>query len=754
LVSYLSKVPIIVSILFLVLTLFSFYAFGWLIEGISLLLITAFFAFIVSIVSERSRRAGRWLSFLTVLVVFVSSLGFEMYLLSALLLIPLIHSFEYYFRSHRKYPMESVFLSLLIGTGISASLALLGYLAFGLYLVDFIETLTVLKFVLCLIPLIALFILCYSLISIYVLRKAKVYSYNAFWRYQIFPFTIFNILTTRDSLKGSVVKTTLFITLFVGLILTPIAINRDMELYSTSLRVLQSTVEDTRIEIELQWWLDQDTNLVVSPIVNFGGESNTVLYWPDDAKGSDKIWYDCSINGYAEEYDVQMFFGVNDALTCHSKNYDDTQALEKQINLSDYHGFFVRTINGKKIVLMTDGYDIIARNVILLNVKTPSFVKELKSYSDTVEGQFKEEYMTLYDELHLNDYFSGKFLITLENAHINLNMLRNHYWWLRSFYREAYRQYSDVYTGVTMDIPISDGSKSYEERAKNLGESINKLSYLFSEDFNYLEELKYDYTTDETIIENTRYKLNSKTFDSKFWLQGEIKGHNQNLRIVQNYLDTWKDVEEEAAWMNILRYSVIEAILMTKGMELCDSQACLQNLAMNTLSPWWCHIAQDSKDDCILSISWKDPFVCKIVDDAAKREYCMNNRFSNELFWMGKHLTQCNEPWQIQGIALGEYFYPTWILNTQYFDAQGEPCESCECLSDQYVYILVKVDAVEEMLQHGFKVDGRRCEIIQDEHDKDTCYWSQATATWIPSLCENIVDEGREKRCYKDLNAI
>ncbi len=344
LIKYIKSISIPIFLAFILSFVFLSYYFDKLSEGLMFFVALWVLLFIIDFLYKKNKDVlAKWIGGLGIVILIVFCDEFELLQVIILFVLVLIHSLAYFFKSKKEYSLESIFLSLLISLTFSLAIVFLVQLIYAYGIFALIGTVQTFSLIFIMMPIYVIFIASYSLISTKLLTKALgKFDYNAYFRFKHFPFTVFNLLSSKEeNLKKSIVKSTVILSGVIMVIILVIAAilgvafvsntySRMEEEHSKQLRqILYSSHDRYEKLIELKGFNKEQGVRIVK-------ESNGKFFYVRyDFDAVKTLFYNCDAN-----------------LNCEQKPFDSNQKIENQFSLKGVSQFRIAENKSEVVIFL------------------------------------------------------------------------------------------------------------------------------------------------------------------------------------------------------------------------------------------------------------------------------------------------------------------------------------------------------------------------------------------------------------------
>lgn len=349
-INYIQTISVSLFLVFILSFIFLSYFFDKTLEGIMLLIILGFFTFFINLSYKKNKsNAAKLIAALGLIVLITYSLYFEVLYASIIIVFSIIHSMTYFFKTKKKYSIESIFLTLFISLTFTFTITSLLFLIYAYGIFPLIGTVQSFIFSFVLFPVFVICIVSYLITSIKLLKKSTdEFNYFAYFKFKHFPFSLLNLLSSKDEdIKKTIIKSSaivsillLIISLTITAILGVVFVNNAYSYSILSLEKISAQMQNPhhRYErlIELKGFSKETT------IYNLQEQDGEIYYLETELRSINTIFFNCDTN-----------------LNCQQKKFDPEQKIGDQVFLSGFDYFLTaKNETGKSIFLLpTESYE-------------------------------------------------------------------------------------------------------------------------------------------------------------------------------------------------------------------------------------------------------------------------------------------------------------------------------------------------------------------------------------------------------------
>ncbi len=407
---YLKSITLPNLCIFLLSFVFLFYSFDLIPQGLIISVILSVLAFLVDFSYKKNKvtlRKGITIFGLIVLIAY----SFNLKILCAIIIFLAVHSGICFFKSKKKYPLESIFLTLLISFTISFAISFLIYLIYAYVVFAFIGEIQPFTLNFIMFPLYVSFIFSYLLISANLFRKS-------FGRFDCLAY---GFRDERDT-KKTIVKTTItlsltllviiqIITLFLGIALVNKIIFFQENTAGRMLEIPKNVYDPEDTELQNSEVLTQLNNLWRANREMIINKSERMIIKPKNWQGklslffTGKIYdnliaYLLSLEGYMEskleisqsmQIISQEYKWIKRNLVNGTLFYDGTKTLQAHLQK-------LQSNNNQMFLLFLYLEDQDKRKCLPLPASTKHFFPEQSTLLDKLPIKIDEGYGSLFDK--------------------------------------------------------------------------------------------------------------------------------------------------------------------------------------------------------------------------------------------------------------------------------------------------------------------------------------------------------------------
>ncbi|MBW2984130.1 energy-coupling factor transporter transmembrane protein EcfT [Candidatus Woesearchaeota archaeon] len=630
--NYVKLVSLPIILAFLASFMFLAFSIDKVNEGAIVLVMLGASVFILDLFYERNLpRLAKFLLGLVLTILIVSiSLKLEAFIMS---LIVLIHTLTYYSKSKKKYNLVSVFLTLFISLTLVLALTLIAYLILAYGAFSLMGTVQALISYLIVSLIIIVFISSYLLISIKLLKRSLgEFDYGAYFRYKHFPFSILNILSSREeNIKKSVIKATsilyillllisLIATAIVGIIWTDQIYSRQSSAQrSVSGQIIAQSYDRYGRIIRLKGYEDVNFNPIML-------QHEVFLYSKSGLGDVKTIFYDCDTE-----------------LNCKNKSFNPNEKLENQASLRESSMFVITDNSPRKAIFIIPRHsfeEAIAYNVfefedselrdtmiaLEINGGFQKVFREMVSKQVQKPQNWQEKLLYLYKGKVHGEIIDGSLLMTKSAISLdNLRMSRD----------TAKTEYNWVKKNRINGTEFYDGTTSAEEHIQKLQSNINQLYPqmpvpIKKEDSAAGATAIYSFFDVERghLVEKASAKIFKhldiyKAYEELSIQSAEIRRSFVIDKINEEY--NKKDIQENEA-SKILRLKIIETKVASQIIRNCRTYECKKPIISLTKNPLFCKgVYYVYKDNCIIQCSEYNKEICREISDGGMMGNCLTD---------------------------------------------------------------------------------------------------------------------------------
>lgn len=632
LVNYVKTISIPLFLVFILSFIFLSYSFDKISEGIILLVILGVFAFIIDLLYKKNKSTlAKWIAGLSLIVLIFYSFNFEVLYAIIMFVLIAIHSLTYFFKSKKKYPLESIFLTLFISLTFSFTITSIVYLvyAYGIFALIGIIQAFILNLVI--FPLFIIFIVSYLLISIKLLKMSTdEFDYFAYFRFKHFPFSILNILSSKEEdIKKSIIKSTVILSLLILIIsLVTTAILGIVFVNNT---YSQSISTQEEISEQIHYSYDRYNALVELKGYNEDMRLNRVI-----EKDGEFLYMEFELENINT-----IFFNCDTNLNCQQKSFNPNQKIENQVSLSGINTFITaEDENGKSIFLLpTESYDeIISHNVFEFEdaeLQNTQISNEINTQWQSIHrGIINREISAPKDwQEKLSFFYSGKayddlidYIVFVTNLGLSLGDIRQSM-------QIVPQEYKWINENAVNNTPFYDGTQTIQEHIQKLQNNVNQL-------YPKLSEIKQDDTGGvASIMSMGLFDEQGSLFDkasAKIYkhldiykaierLGTELSDIRQKFQTEKINQDYDKRNIQESDTDKILRLKIVETKIANKVIGDCKTNECKMQIISLTKNPKLCtQLDYNERDQCIIDYSIYDKEICEEIRDESLKNDCLN----------------------------------------------------------------------------------------------------------------------------------
>ena len=632
LVNYVKTISIPLFLVFILSFIFLSYSFDKLLEGIILLVILGVFAFIIDILYKKNKSTlAKWIAGLSLIVLIFYSFNFEVLYSIIMFVLIAIHSLTYFFKSKKKYPLESIFLTLLISLTFSFAISFLVYLIYAYGIFALIGTIQAFILNLVMFPLFIIFIVSYFLISIKLLKKSTdEFDYVAYFRFKHFPFSMLNILSSKEeNIRKSIIKSTAILSillLLIGLVTTAIL---GISFVNNTYSGISDAQED--LSSQIQYSHDRYEKIIESKgfyeetRINRVFEKNgEFLYLEREFEDVNRIFFNCDTN-----------------LNCQQKSFNPNQKIENQVSLSGFNAFLIaENETGKSIFLLpTESYDeIISHNVFEFEdaeLQNTQISNEINTQWQSIHrGIINREIIAPKSwQEKLSFFYTGKayddvidYILFVTNLGLSLSDIRQSM-------QIVPQEYKWINENAVNNTPFYDGTQTIQEHIQKLQNNINQI-------YPKLSESKQDEEGGVgTIMSMGLFDEQGSLFDKasdKIYkhldiykaierLGSELSEIRQNFQTEKINQDYDKRNIQESDTNKILRLKIVETKIANKVIRDCKTNECKMQIISLTKNPKLCtQLDYNERDQCIIDYSIYDKKICEEIREESLKNDCLN----------------------------------------------------------------------------------------------------------------------------------
>ncbi len=629
---YIKSISIPVFLLFLISFFFLSFSFDKLIEGIFFLATLVVLAFIIDLLYKKNKfKFTKYFIGLSFIILVILSFNYQLFYVTTLSLIALIHMLKYYIGSNKRYNLESIFLTLLISLTFASAIAFIFYLTIAYGVDSFLNTIKAVISFLIVTPIILVFTYSYLSISIALLKKSLgEFNYEAYFKHKFLPFSIFNWMYTKDkNLRSSIIKTTLliyFLFLVVFLITTAFIglnfVNNNHSEVSDRIYVIRDIVippysYERHVKIiKLKGFEIIRINQVIEDKGNF-------LYIKQDLENIETTYYDCDIN-----------------LNCKNKPYNLNQKLEKQVSLKGISFLVVAKINSKKVIFLLpkeSSEEIITHHIF--EFEDPEF-KNTKIISEINEKMqiIKRDILNKNIEKprnwqKLSFFYTGKAYDDVADGILIITRFGLSLSDVRQSISIASKEYARIKGNRINSTLFYEGSTNIDQHIQHLQNNIDNLYQKLTNkpkeakrqttelaDFDFFDEKGslFDLANAKIVIHLDIFKAIVKLGE------GLVEERTTRLeeRIYKEY--SKKDIEESET-SKAIRLKILETKIASRVIANCETEECKTQIISLTKNPEFCtRLDYKERDRCIILYSIYDKEYCEKISDEALKQECLS----------------------------------------------------------------------------------------------------------------------------------
>ncbi len=583
LINYVKSISIPIFIVFVLAFLFLYYSFNKFSEGLILLIILGILAFVTDFLYKKNKDTiAKWIPGLGLIVL----LAFGFYFTTPLFVLIAVHSLLYFLKSKKKYSFESIFLILLISLTFSFAIAFLVYLIYAYGIFAIIGTIQSFILSLMMIPIYVIFIISYLLISINLIRKSfGEFNYAAYFRFKHFPFTILNILSSKEgNIKKSIIKlTTITFILLIIIILLITSFKGIRQIDDLHQREL---AEYEKLSIEYP----SDRYAKLAELKSYANEFKIhYIYWEDGRfvysdrglETAKKIYYNCDTD-----------------LNCQEKEFNIDQKLEEQVPLKDARAFATAKNELENVIFILpkeSAEEIIFHNIFEFEdeeLRDSQISLEFNNWRESIFRELLNKQATKRNwKEKLFHYYSGDHTYDTVDLILFIANLGADLYKIRVTKQISLQEYDWIKQNRINNTPFYDGSQTIQEHLQKLR---NNVDYLYSKmpaatDKEPTYEMP-DIFGEESLFDKAYARIYTRTHHYK-----SIETLGIGLQEVrENKLKTLIDLYynkidlPESDISKTIRLKILETAIAYQVIQHCKNKECVTEIISLTKNPMFC----------------------------------------------------------------------------------------------------------------------------------------------------------------------